>query len=349
MESASASSSINLCDLYPSDNRFARKHYNVGDGFSYLSECSPKDRPWDVHRGHADRVAEIYADQWDLERYAQRIHACSGVLHFAWIVTDTETGELALRLREAHFCRVRYCPVCQWRRSLMHQARFLEALPKIQADHPGSRWLFLTLTVRNCSILDLRETLTAMNMAWHRLVKRGEFSPVRGWIRSTEVTRGADGSAHPHFHCLLMAPPAMLSGRAYVPHARWIELWRACARLDYDPTVNIKAVKPKKGKEPQTALRDAVSETLKYSTKPADMIADPAWFLELTRQTHKRRFLAAGGVLKDALKRIESETEADLIHADDDAQGGGDDGSRLAFGWRSEQRRYRRAPELDRG
>ncbi|WP_170869787.1 protein rep, partial [Shigella sonnei] len=26
-----------------------------------------------------------------------------------------------LRLREAHFCRVRHCPVCQWRRSLMWQ------------------------------------------------------------------------------------------------------------------------------------------------------------------------------------------------------------------------------------
>ncbi|WP_176687188.1 protein rep, partial [Escherichia coli] len=35
--------------------------------------------------------------------------------------------------------------------------------------------------------------------------------------------------------------------------------------------------------------------TLKYSTKPADMVADPEWFLELTRQTHKRRFVATGG------------------------------------------------------
>ncbi|MDI5823356.1 hypothetical protein MJI95_35175, partial [Salmonella enterica subsp. enterica serovar Kentucky] len=30
-------------------------------------------------------------------------------------------------------------------------------------------------------------------------------------------------------------------------------------------------------------MRGAVAETLKYSTKPADMVADPEWFLELTR------------------------------------------------------------------
>ncbi|MDI4746156.1 protein rep, partial [Salmonella enterica subsp. enterica serovar Kentucky] len=38
---------------------------------------------------------------------------------------------------------------------------------------------------------------------------RKEFKPVQGWIRTTEVTRGRDGSAHPHFHTLMMVPPSM--------------------------------------------------------------------------------------------------------------------------------------------
>ncbi|MDI5829464.1 protein rep, partial [Salmonella enterica subsp. enterica serovar Kentucky] len=41
-----------------------------------------------------------------------------------------------------------------------------------------------------------------------------------------EVTRGRDGSAHPHFHTLMMVPPSMLSGRDYVKQYRWVELWR---------------------------------------------------------------------------------------------------------------------------
>ncbi|MDI8083623.1 protein rep, partial [Salmonella enterica subsp. enterica serovar Kentucky] len=49
-------------------------------------------------------------------------------------------------------------------------------------------------------------------------------------------------------------------------------------------------------------------------TKPADMVADPEWFLELTRQTHKRRFVATGGALKDVLK-LEQETDQDMYLA----------------------------------
>ncbi|MGJ8863205.1 protein rep, partial [Salmonella enterica subsp. enterica serovar Kentucky] len=49
-------------------------------------------------------------------------------------------------------------------------------------------------------------------------------------------------------------------------------------------------------------LRGSVAETLKYSTKPADLVAEPECFLELTRQTNKRRFVATGGELNEVLK-----------------------------------------------
>ncbi len=45
-------------------------------------------------------------------------------------------------------------------------------------------------------------------------------------------------------------------------------------------------------------LQSAVAETLKYSVKPEDMANDPEWFLELTRQLHKRRFISTGGGAK---------------------------------------------------
>ncbi|MDI5568725.1 protein rep, partial [Salmonella enterica subsp. enterica serovar Kentucky] len=44
-----------------------------------------------------------------------------------------------------------------------------------------------------------------------RMKDRKEFKPVQGWIRTTEVTRGRDGSAHPHFHTLMMVPPSMFT------------------------------------------------------------------------------------------------------------------------------------------
>ena len=235
----------------------------------------------------------------------------------------------------------------------MWQARFYLSLPSIQHEQPKARWLFLTLTVRNCKVSELGDTLTAMNSAWNRLRLRKEFKPVLGWVRTTEVTRGRDGSAHPHFHVLLMVPPSWFRGQSYIKQSRWVELWRECARLDYEPVVDVRTVKSKAPKEGQSeadvavsALQSAVAETLKYSVKPSDMVADPAWFLEMTRQVHRRRFVASGGALKDVL-RVDDETDEDLSLADSPATVE-DDGSRLAFNWRTDERTYRRYPKGDK-
>lgn len=208
----------------------------------------------------------------------------------------------------------------------------------------------MTLTVRNCVIADLGNTLTVMNNAFKKLTKRKEFKPVFGWVRTTEVTRGSDGSAHPHFHTLMMVPSSWFT-RDYVKHSRWVELWGDCLRVNYAPNVNIKTVKPKsvgegKSETISESLQDAVAETLKYSVKPSDMISDPEWFLELTRQVFKRRFVATGGVLKDILKLTEESNE-DLALADGIVDGE-DDGSSIAFSWGSEERRYKRDKTHDK-
>jgi plasmid rolling circle replication initiator protein Rep len=310
-----------------------------------LADRSPRDKPWDTHRGQASDVQDIYASASEFEAYANRLDRCSGLLRFGRVV-NTDTGEIGLTLREAQFCRVRHCPVCQWRRSLMWQARFYQALPKIIDDHPRARWIFLTLTIRNCEIGSLAATLKAMNSAWQRLKDRKEFAHVAGWIRTTEVTRGADGSAHPHFHALLMVKPSYFKGEGYVSQARWADAWARSLRVDYTPVVDVRTVKPK-GDVTDVAsyLRGAVSETLKYSVKPDDMTSDPDWFLELTRQCHKKRFIATGGALKDVL-RVDEESDDDLIVEGD---GDADDGSRVAFGWRESSRYYAHTAKHDRG
>jgi plasmid rolling circle replication initiator protein Rep len=298
----------------------------------YLTDYSPKDAPWDVHRAQAQAVEGVYLGTV-FDSLAGRIRGCSGFLGFAW-ADDPDTGESRLKLRSAHFCRVRHCPVCQWRRSLMWQARFLKALPGIEAAHPKARWLFLTLTVRNVPVTELRSQIRSMNEAWRRFVLRPEFAlNVQGWIRTTEVTRGKDGSAHPHFHALLMVRPSYFT-KYYVTQSRWTELWRECARLDYRPSVDIRVVKARLGAPGESPMRRAIYETLKYSVTPEDLM-DRDWLLELTRQVHRLRFVASGGVLRNILRETE-ETEQDLLLAED-GEGGE---PTLFFDWRRAVRRY---------
>lgn len=318
-----------------------------------LTDYSPKDKPWNRHRSHADDVQSIYSKAFDFEKLADRISECSGYLGFQQIV-DKSTGELSLKLKRAFFCRVRYCPVCQWRRSLMWQARFYQALPQIVETFPKSRWVFLTLTVRNCEIDELSDTLKSMSKAWNKFIKRADLRPVEGWIRTTEVTRGKDRSAHPHFHCLMMVKPSWFQGKYYVKQSRFVELWQESLKANYAPNVDVRVVKPKKNKKADTSqseteqviemLRGAVSETLKYAVKPADFKSDSQWFIEMTRQTHKKRFLATGGALKDILKP-EEETNEDLLKTgnDDDSEDDTDDLNLLGFEWNKKQKEYHRS------
>jgi plasmid rolling circle replication initiator protein Rep len=291
-----------------------------------LSDVSPQDKPWDKHRSFADRVEGFYVGS-EFHRYSDRIHFCSDLLKFG-LVSDDDNA-LKLKLRAAKFCRLRHCPVCQWRRSLMWKAKAYKVLPKIVSAFPDHRWLFVTLTLKNIPITELKETLKAMNKGFQRLSQLKTF-PAIGWLRSTEVTKGRDGNAHPHFHCLLLVPRSYF-GRNYIKQSEWVALWRKSMRLDYDPVLDVQAVR--EGSQPM----ELVPELLKYCVKESDLVSDREWFLELTRQMHKMRAIATGGVLKEYLKELEEEPE-DLIG---EGESGETDYAALYFGWKRREKKYR--------
>lgn len=289
-------------------------------GGDFLCKISPNDERWDTIREQADKFKDLYRGTV-FDRYADRIDGCSGLLEFAQAV-DPETGESKLKLKSARFCRVPRCPVCQWRRSLMWRAKAFKVMPKVFEDYPGARFIFLTLTVRNCPLDELRTTLAHMNKSWERLSKRKQF-PGIGWIKAVEVTRADDDTAHPHFHCLLMVNPSYFTGKYYLSQEKWTELWKKSLRVEYTPIVHAQAVKTLKGAN--QGMLEAVLETIKYSVKPGDVlrgqetrsqISDQEWLVTLTQQLYKTKSIATGGILKDYLRQLESEPD-DLIHADD--------------------------------
>ena len=221
---------------------------------SRLRDYSERDRKWDHHRSNTQGVENIYADNSDFERLAERMHDCSTLLAMRWTQPDAD-GETRLKLGGATFCHVRHCPVCQWRRSMKNVARFFTKMPELQAAHPTARWLFLTLTVPNCEYKDLRATVKAMNAGWKRLIERKDW-PAIGWLRTVEVTREQvrHGYAHPHFHALLMVPAGYFS-RGYVTQSAWLDRWQNAMRDDTIQVVDVRAVKPKiPGQDLQAAV-----------------------------------------------------------------------------------------------
>jgi plasmid rolling circle replication initiator protein Rep len=318
--------------------------------YQELSSLSKNDKVWDRHKLNSVYVSAIYGELEEFEKYSSRISKCAGHLGFL-PVSDQETGEISLKLREAYFCRVRNCPNCQWRRSMMWKAKFYEALPDLLESYPKSRWLFLTLTVRNCDVTELRSKLREMQLSWKRLIKKVVWKDVVGWVRTVEITRSDSecGNAHPHFHVLLMVKPGYF-GKNYISTEDWAKAWQEVMRLDYVPQVNVQAVRSE-GKLVKSAdvetMREAVGEVLKYAVKPSDVLSEENkeessnWFLELTRQTHKLRFIASGGVLKDVFK--DEKSNEDLIYTEGNQPNKIDDeDKKLVFKWNDDKKKYRR-------
>jgi plasmid rolling circle replication initiator protein Rep len=311
----------------------------------YLSDVSPRHKPWDQHRAEAEDVGEMYASgpAERYQRYAERVELCSRVLEFARDPPQHDTSQ-KIKLKRAHFCHVRFCPVCQWRRALKYQAIVYQSLPRLMADHPTAHFVFLTLTIKNCRVDRLRYTLGVMARAWQRLTQL-QVWPAVGWVRAVEITRSKDGTAHPHYHCLLMVSPAYFQAD-YLKQKEWAELWGQCLRVDYRPVVDVRVVRPSKKRsgfclngESMSHMWLIVTEILKYSVKASDMVEDDRWFLTLTDQVRGTRAVAIGGVLKQYFRARRGKEDLTAEPGEEPAK---EDLERLYFRWKREVRRYRK-------
>ena len=315
----------------PRINRIACGAEKTNSQSPSLSELSPRDLPWDVHRAESDQIASNYKGS-EFERYAERIDDCSQLLAFG-LVPNIDEGAYQLKLRTARFCRVRTCMVCAWRRSLMYKARAYKALPQVIADFPTARYLFVTLTLKNCAVEDLKGSILHLNKSFGRMARLKHF-PATGYLKTVEVTRSKRGDAHPHLHILMMVKPSYF-GVNYVSKKEWCAWWKRAAKVDYTPIIDVKAIKAQK------SPLGLLAEIVKYQTKPNDLIfADREWFLEYTRQIGSTKAFALGGVFKDYFKELEKEDTQDEMIGNDENGESPDEGE-LYFSWRSSEKKYR--------
>jgi len=275
-----------------------------------LAEAVEDGHRWDSRKGQALQAAAILkrARSIPLWRMADRMTECANTLTFGW-VSDSD-GVLSLGFRDAHFCRVRVCPICQQRESMKITAYLHRRIPGIEKQYPGHRWLFLTLTMRNPHISQLRESIKELNTAFARLRRRKDW-PAVGWIKSVEITHGRDGNPHPHMHVLLLVKPSYFTD-GYIKKSRWGEIWSECLQVqnDYTAVTDIRAVKPN-AKNPKNRMAGVIAEIGKYTTKPTDLTANPEFFQQYTQQIANLRLRASGGVLRGILGKCWKGLELD--------------------------------------
>lgn len=274
-----------------------------------------RERPWQKHKANSKRLAWLYRKANEsldkplmTSKQIESIEHCGDYLEFAVY----EGG--AKKLKNAHFCRGRLCPMCQWRRALKLSFRLRGALEKLAAADDSVSFVFATFTVKNCVAEKLSDTLNEMTTAFSAMVRTPSLkSRIRGYCRTIEVSfneRRKD--YHPHIHALFVVDKRYFSGMGYIRHSEWRLAWASAMHLDYLPMVNVK----------KADIGVAV-EVAKYSVKGLDAltkIKNVATSVEILKVLHTalkgRRLVSAGGVLKDSLQDFDRDLIRDEENED---------------------------------
>lgn len=255
-------------------------------------------------------LADVY-DRLGLDGRMARVADCGSFLEYH-VTPGAKT------LHAANFCKDRLCPMCNWRRSLKIFGQVSQVMDELERQQ--YRFLFLTLTIRNCISEDLSPTVQLLYDGWRQLYHKHKIfrRSIEGTFRSLEVTRNPkDGSYHPHLHVIL-AVRSDYFRCGYIPQSEWSYMWQSCCGLDYMPVVDIRTIRPN-----DKGLSGAVAEVAKYAVKSSDFLrgtpddmARTAW--DFLTALSGRRLCSFTGVFAKIRKQLALDDieSGDLINVD---------------------------------
>ena len=300
----------------------------IGTG-EILSDKRPngEERPWKKHKMNSLKLHSLYGKALKIdnsvitENRLQSLEQCGDNLLFS--VNDKNEK----KLKGAYFCRLRTCPMCNWRKSLKMFAQTNKIANKIIEQNSSTRFLFVTFTVKNCPADKLSQTIDMMNIGFKRLTDKSKKLAITnkfknnmlGYMRAIEVTYNQEKDTyHPHIHCIFAVKAGYFKGNGYIKKSDWQYIWGECCDTEYEPIVKVQTIKNNTAK--------AVAEVAKYPVKIDDLVnydnekkAIQA-LIVFTKILKGRRLITFGGVFTEARKQLKLDDieKGDLVNLDDD-------------------------------
>lgn len=278
------------------------------DGLIDVSS-SGRIKPWREHKMNNLKLYDLLLKVKKQNQHIMSDNRLFDLLHCGDTLIFNQYEDGSKKLKSANFCRIRICSMCQWRRSLKFYSQVSKMTNKLLQDMPFVRFLFITLTVKNCSKESLNQTIDKMNDKFKYIVAQNRtFKPadvlkknLLGYIKTIEVTYNrTEDTYHPHIHCILAVKPAYFC-EGYIKQSAWRIIWQEALKVNYLPQVNIKVIHGNK---------KAVSELVKYPLKTTDIfsISDSNKQIEVLETfmnvLYKRRFISFGGLFRTIRKEL---------------------------------------------
>ncbi len=254
------------------------------------------------------------------DRRAERIKSCATFLEYR---TPTDNSDDP-RLHRANFCKDRLCNVCAWRRSLKIFGQVSKVMDELQKEYA---FVFLTLTVRNCSAPELSTTIDKLQKAFTKFIKSEKTTAFKGYFKAIEITHHNNYPTkiqyHPHIHAIIAVNKSYFTSRDYLSKDKIIKLWQEKLQTEYEPSVDIHKVKPQIDEKGEWSIKKAVCETAKYTVKTRTITQGTNEEIDravkaYTASLENRRVCSFGGVFKETANRLKLDDmiDGDLINTD---------------------------------
>lgn len=263
-----------------------------------------------------ERIFKMYDQQQKIllkNKYQKKYFntlECGNFLEFK----EYENGETDLF--HANFCKDRLCPQCAKRRSLKIFAQLSEVMEELKKD--DFRFIFITLTIKNCKYDKLSETIDILNDGYRKFYRlRGLFRAKNpkfyGVFKSIEFTRNTvTHEWHPHLHLLVAVKEDYF--KSMVWQRDLADIWAECIGIDYFVQVNIKAVKKDNSKKVKCELSKYITKSKDYILTDDKKLTD--YLVEsLSVQLFNKRFISYQGVFFKVRQKLKlKDIDEDLVN-----------------------------------
>ncbi len=287
---------------------------------------SGRVRPWAKHKMNNLKLVELFKIAREIDETVLSDSRLRSLSQCADTVLFAQDADGNRKLKSANFCRVRVCPMCNWRRSLKLFAQ-VSAITDLIMQEKKARFIFLTLTVQNVQGYELADTIDKINKGWKYITSKGQTfalakrlkKNLMGYMKAEEITfNETENTFHPHIHAILELKPEYFAGRNYITKKEWTNLWRSAMKVDYDPIVYVETIKGRTAK--------AIAEVAKYPVK-LDKVLEiqkkevaALALIQLYRAIFSRRLVTFGGDFREYKRRLalDDVETGDLVHVETD-------------------------------
>jgi hypothetical protein len=229
---------------------------------------------------------------------------------------NIQTNERIIKKDINHTCKSKYCVICEKRKNSLYFQNMMENIVELPKEYGI---MFMTLTVENCKLTDLKKTLKIMSESQNRMRGRlntylmGRKKKQLGYFGCTEITYlnkngtkkivNGEQMAHPHKHLEIVVPMEKLREKS-ISQKELTRMWNECLQGEMKGFVDIRTT---------NGDISSLKELIKYTTKHTEYIDLKEEFREIKNQLKGFQMYQSSGYFKCNMTKFKEKMKLEKL------------------------------------